>query len=69
MAFVLFVVITVTFFVSVLSPGDPSSLWAGNHPTEEQLEAARKKFSLDKNREFQDRNYEHYWVGPIREQR
>ena len=28
-----------------------------------------KKFSLDKNREFQDRNYEHYWVGPIREQR
>ena len=48
MAFVLFIVITVTFFVSILSPGDPSSLWAGNHPTEEQLEAARKKFSLDK---------------------
>ena len=48
MAFVLFIVITVTFFVSVLSPGEPASLWAGNHPNEEQLEEARKKFSLDK---------------------
>ena len=48
MAFVLFTVVTVTFFVSVLSPGDPASLWVGNHPTKEQLELAREKFSLDK---------------------
>lgn len=28
-----------------------------------------KEFSLDKERKFQTRNYEHYWRGPIREQR
>ena len=27
------------------------------------------QFSLDKNRSFQKRNYEHYWKGPIRDQR
>jgi len=27
------------------------------------------QFSLDDNRGFQDRNYEHYWRGPIRDQR
>ena len=28
-----------------------------------------KEFSLDSDREFQTRNYEDYWTGPIRDQR
>ena len=45
MIIVLTVVTTITFFVSRLLPGDPVSLWVGDHPTKEQLETAKKDLS------------------------
>ena len=42
MVIVLLVVTTITFFVSRLLPGDPTSLWVGDHPTKEQLKTAKK---------------------------
>ena len=45
---VLFMVGTITFFISHSFPGDPVSLWVGDHPTKEQLEFANKKFGFDK---------------------
>lgn len=45
---VLFMVGTITFFISHSFPGDPVSLWVGDHPTREQLEFANEKFGFDK---------------------
>jgi len=45
---VLFMVGTITFFISHTFPGDPVSLWVGDHPTKEQLELANEKFGFDK---------------------
>ena len=46
---VIFVVVTITFFIAHWLPGDPTALWVGSHPTEEQLEAARKTLGLEKS--------------------
>jgi peptide/nickel transport system permease protein len=46
---VIFVVVTITFFIAHWLPGDPTALWVGLHPTEEQLEAARKTLGLEKS--------------------
>ena len=48
MIIVLTVVSTITFFVSRLLPGDPISLWVGDHPTKEQLETAKKDLGFDR---------------------
>lgn len=45
---VLFVLTTVTFFLSSVAPSDPARLWVGPHPKEGQVEAARKMLGLDK---------------------
>ena len=47
MGAVLFIVISVTFFISHMLPGDPLLLWAGERPTEEQLDLARENLGLD----------------------
>ncbi len=47
--FVLFIVITITFFISHLLPGDPTYLWVGDHPTEEQMVRAKKELGLDRS--------------------
>ena len=47
MVIVLLVVTTITFFVSRLLPGDPTSLWVGDHPTKEQLKTAKKDLGFD----------------------
>ena len=57
MAGVIFVVATITFFIAHWLPGDPTALWVGSHPTEEQLEVARKDLSLDKSLGTQYINY------------
>ena len=49
MAAVIFAVVTITFFIAHWLPGDPTALWVGSHPTEEQLETARKTLGLDKS--------------------
>lgn len=46
--FVLFMVSTITFFISHALPGDPISLWVGDHPSKEQLEIAEKEFGFDR---------------------
>jgi len=45
---VIFVVVTITFFIAHWLPGDPTALWVGPRPTEEQLEAAQKTLGLEK---------------------
>ena len=57
MAGVIFVVATITFFIAHWLPGDPTALWVGSHPTEEQLEVARKDLNLDKSLGTQYINY------------
>ena len=47
MVIVLLVVTTITFFVSRLLPGDPTSLWVGDHPTKEQLKTAKKDLGFE----------------------
>lgn len=46
---VIFVVVTITFFIAHWLPGDPTALWVGSRPTEEQLEVARKTLGLEKS--------------------
>ena len=46
--FVLVTVSTVMFFVSRSLPGDPVSLWVGDHPTKDQLETATKALGFDR---------------------
>ena len=48
MVIVLLVVTTITFFVSRLLPGDPTSLWVGDHPTKEQVKTAKKDLGFDR---------------------
>jgi peptide/nickel transport system permease protein len=57
MAGVIFVVVTITFFIAHWLPGDPTALWVGSHPTEEQLEIARKALGLDQSLGKQYINY------------
>ena len=45
---VLFVLTTVTFFLSSVAPSDPARLWVGPKPKPGQVEAARKLLGLDK---------------------
>ncbi len=37
-----------TFILARVVPGDPTAMWVGAKPTQEQLEAARKELGLDK---------------------
>lgn len=39
---------TIAFFISYSLPGDPVSLWVGDHPTKEQLETAKKNLGFDR---------------------
>ena len=57
MAGVIFVVVTITFFIAHWLPGDPTALWVGSHPTEEQLEVARKTLGLEESLGKQYINY------------
>jgi peptide/nickel transport system permease protein len=45
---VIFLAITIVFFVSHLVPGDPARLIAGEHASEEQVAQIRREFNLDK---------------------
>jgi ABC-type dipeptide/oligopeptide/nickel transport system permease component len=45
---VLFLVITLVFFVFQLIPGDPARMYAGDEVTQEELEAIRKELGLDR---------------------
>ncbi|MHA1723113.1 MAG: ABC transporter permease [Candidatus Baldrarchaeia archaeon] len=54
---VIFGTITITFFISRIVPSDPAALWAGSHPTHEQIEKARKMLGLDKPLHVQYINY------------
>jgi len=54
---VVFGTITITFFISRIVPSDPAALWAGSHPTHEQIEKARKMLGLDKPLYVQYINY------------
>ena len=63
MAIVLLVVTTITFFVSRLLPGDPTSLWVGDHPTKEQLKTAKKDLGFDRPIYEQ---YKSYMIGLLK---
>ena len=63
MVIVLLVVTTITFFVSRLLPGDPTSLWVGEHPTKEQLKTAKKDLGFDRPIYEQ---YKSYMVGLLK---
>jgi len=45
---VISIVITVTFILSHIVPGDPARLYAGPHATAKQIEMAREELGLDK---------------------
>ena len=47
MSFIVFLVITITFFIAHWVPGDPTALWVGSHPTEDKLENASITMGLD----------------------
>ncbi len=53
MVSVLFVVVSVTFFIAHMLPGDPVSLWLGEHPTKEQIKMAQKELGFDKPKTIQ----------------
>ncbi|MGC8948523.1 MAG: ABC transporter permease [Thermoprotei archaeon] len=42
-------VIIITFIITRVIPARPEFLWAGSHPTPEQLQKARESLHLDKN--------------------
>ena len=63
MVIVLLVVATITFFVSRLLPGDPTSLWVGDHPTKEQLKTAKKDLGFDRPIYEQ---YKSYMIGLLK---
>lgn len=46
---VVFGVIVITFIITRVIPARPEFLWAGSHPTPEQLQKAREALHLDKN--------------------
>ena len=45
---ILIVITIITFFISRVLPGDPVSLWVGDHPTQEQITNAKRELGLDK---------------------
>jgi peptide/nickel transport system permease protein len=47
-AFVVWLVVTVTYVLAMVVPSNPALLWAGPHATKEQIEKARKYLGLDK---------------------
>jgi len=47
MALIMLIVSSVIFFIIRLLPGDPVSLWVGEHPTKDQLEIARENLGLN----------------------
>jgi len=46
-ALVILGTITITFFLSRMVPSDPAALWAGQHPTIEEVRKARVMLGLD----------------------
>lgn len=48
LVFVLFGLITITFFISHILPGNPARLHAGHHATREAMEAITLRWGLDK---------------------
>ncbi len=46
--FVVFVVVTITYVLTMVIPANPALLWAGPHATKEQIEKAAKYLGLDK---------------------
>ena len=46
-ALTMFIVTSITFFISFWIPGDPGSLWVGDRPTEEQLEIAYEELRVN----------------------
>ena len=48
MGSVFFIVVSIIFFVAHMLPGDPVSLWVGEHPTKEQIKTAQEELGLDK---------------------
>lgn len=48
LVFVLFGLITFTFFISHILPGNPARLHAGHHATREAMEAITRRWALDK---------------------
>lgn len=48
LVFVLFGLITFTFFISHILPGNPARLHAGHHATREAMEAITQRWGLDK---------------------
>ena len=47
-AIIMLIVSSVTFFIVRWLPGDPVSLWVGDHPTKDQLETARENLCFNK---------------------
>jgi len=48
MILILLSIVIIIFFISRILPGDPVSLWVGNHPTEDQITKGRQELGLDK---------------------
>ena len=48
MVLIMITVVTITFFISHSLPGDPVSLWVGDHPTKEQLNTAKENMGFDR---------------------
>jgi len=44
---VIFFVITIVFFISHVIPSNPAALWAGAHPTPEEIERAKEELHLN----------------------
>jgi ABC-type dipeptide/oligopeptide/nickel transport system permease component len=54
---VLFLVVTLVFFVFQLIPGDPARMYVGQDASQEQVEAVRRELGLDKPPLVQYTNY------------
>lgn len=44
---VLFGVCVITFFIARVIPANPAAMWVGAHPTQEQIERAKRELGLD----------------------
>jgi len=44
---VIFFVVTIVFFISRVIPANPAALWAGAHPTPEEIERAKEELHLN----------------------
>ena len=49
MTIVMFAVLVIIFIGSRLLPGDPVTLWVGDHPTQDQINNAREELGLNHN--------------------